>query len=206
MRVHQVGKGDGGETDRCDDAAAPGRIGRAAVRLRAHRFDDLRVPRLQVDRAAYRRPRGAEAEQKRKRGARVGGLQARPVERHRRRGQARRAQCRIDLPDPGKGPFSGQRETRTAFFLLDRWKHGCPMLVRADSGSVSLCNNPITSDIWRPLFVIAPQGQRRKADGVTTAPEKESSEPGLVGWIAWVPLTGAFILFGIFLMIWAQIF
>jgi len=80
------------------------------------------------------------------------------------------------------------------------------MLVRADSGSVSLCNNPITSDIWRPLFVIAPQGQRRKADGVTTAPEKESSEPGLVGWIAWVPLTGAFILFGIFLMIWAQIF
>ena len=91
MRVHQVGKGDGGETDRCDDAAAPGRIGRAAV-------------------------------------------------------------------------------------------------------------------IWRPLFVIAPQGQRRKADGVTTAPEKESSEPGLVGWIAWVPLTGAFILFGIFLMIWAQIF
>jgi hypothetical protein len=48
-------------------------------------------------------------------------------------------------------------------------------------------------------------GERRKAEGVTTAPENESSEPSLVGWIPWVPLTGAFILFGIFLMIWAQI-
>jgi len=41
---------------------------------------------------------------------------------------------------------------------------------------------------------------------VTTAPEKESSsEPALAGWIPWVPLTGAFILLGIFFMIWAQV-